>query len=170
MTTLLGVDLVGRPVLVAGGGPVAARKIAWLVADGALVHVVSPVLCETLADLVDGGTIRWSERTVSLDDVDGSWLVVAATGDAAVDRVLCARATSQRSFSICAGAADRGTARTPATSEHAGLRVGVVSTGRPDPARTASVRDALAAHLRSTEVDLGPRRPLRLLASGRMTA
>ena len=36
MTTLLGVDLVGRPVLVAGGGPVAATKAAALVADGAL--------------------------------------------------------------------------------------------------------------------------------------
>ena len=33
MTTLVGLDLAGRPVLVAGGGPVAARRVAALV-DG----------------------------------------------------------------------------------------------------------------------------------------
>lgn len=170
MTTLLGVDLVGRPVLVAGGGPVAARKVSALAGDGAMVHVVSPMLCEALVDLVDEVTVRWSRREVSLDDVDGVWLVVSATGDAPVDRAVCARATAGGTFSICAGAADEGTARTPAVLDHAGLRVGVVSTGRPDPARTASVRDALSVHLETADLDLGPRRPLRLLTSGRMTA
>ena len=51
MTTLLGVDLAGRDVLVAGGGPVAALKAAALVRDGALVRVVAPTLCEDLLGL-----------------------------------------------------------------------------------------------------------------------
>ena len=33
MTTLLGVELAGRPVLVVGGGPVAARRAQALLAD-----------------------------------------------------------------------------------------------------------------------------------------
>src|SRR5689334_21647904 len=114
MTTLLGVDLVGRPVLVAGGGPVAAAKAAALVADGALVHVVTPVTCEAMLDLVDDAAVTWSRREVTPDDVAGTWFVVAATGDSAVDRDLCARATAERVFSVCAGAAEHGTARNPA--------------------------------------------------------
>ena len=35
MTTLLGLDLTGRDVLVAGGGPVAARRAADLTDGGA---------------------------------------------------------------------------------------------------------------------------------------
>jgi len=158
MTTLLGVDLVGRPVLVAGGGPVAATKAAALVADGALVHVVTPIVCEAMLDLTRGPHVEWSQRDVVVDDADDVWLVVAATGDLAVDRALCARATARRVFSVCAGAAREGTARNPATTDHAGLRVGVVSTGRPDPARAVAVRNAVAAHLETADLDLRARR------------
>jgi len=38
-------DLHGRRVVVVGGGPVAARRAARLVEDGADVHVVAPALC-----------------------------------------------------------------------------------------------------------------------------
>ncbi|KGN41914.1 uroporphyrinogen-III C-methyltransferase [Knoellia aerolata] len=158
MSTLLGVDLVGRVVLVAGGGPVAATKAAALVADGALVHVVSPIACEALLDLVEEPTVTWSRREVRLDDVAGTWFVVAATGDSRTDRELCARATDERVFSVCAGAAADGTARNPAVADHAGVRVGVVSLGRPDPARVVSVRDALALHLATGDLDLRQRR------------
>ena len=37
MTTLVGLEVEGRPVLVAGGGPVAARRATALAADGAVV-------------------------------------------------------------------------------------------------------------------------------------
>ncbi len=158
MTTLLGVDLVGRAVLVAGGGPVAAAKATALVADGALLHVVSPVVCEVMRDLVEQPSVTWSEREVELADVAGTWFVVAATGDRRTDRELCEQATAERVFSVCAGSAADGTAANPAVADHAGLRVGVVSVGRPDPARVVSVRDALALHLEAGDVDLRQRR------------
>ncbi len=158
MTTLVGVELAGRPVLVAGGGPVAATKAEALVADGALVHVVTPVVCEAMLDLVDGAGVTWSQREVDVEDVAGTWFVVAATGDAEVDRALCRRATTERVFSVCAGASEHGTARNPAVTDHAGLRVGVVSLGRPDPARAVAVRNALAVHLASAQLDLRARR------------
>ncbi len=52
MTTLLGLDLAGRTVLVAGGGPVAARRARAMADDGAHVRVVAPQVCEDLRDLV----------------------------------------------------------------------------------------------------------------------
>ncbi len=155
-TTLLGVDLTDRRVLVAGGGPVAALKAGALAGDGAHVHVVAPQLCEDLRDLFAASPerLRWSDREVSAEDLDGVWLVVAATDDAAVNRELCAAATAQRIFSVCAGSAADGTARTPAMAEHAGLRVGVVSAGRPDPTRVVRTRNALSLHLQTADLDL----------------
>ena len=49
VTTMLGLELTGRRVLVVGGGPVAARRVQSLLADAARVVVVAPQLCEVLA-------------------------------------------------------------------------------------------------------------------------
>jgi uroporphyrin-III C-methyltransferase/precorrin-2 dehydrogenase/sirohydrochlorin ferrochelatase len=59
---------------------------------------------------------------------------------------------------VCTSDAELGTARTPATTEHADLLVGVVSTGHPDPRRATSVRDRLESTLQSGDVDLRARR------------
>ncbi len=155
-TTLLGVDLTGRPVLVAGGGPVACLKASALARDGAVVHLVAPQVCEDLADLLATGVGTWSRREATVEDIQDSWLVVAATDDPAANRRLCAAATARRIFSVCAGSARDGTARNPALAEHAGLRVGVVSSGRPDPVRVVRTRDALALHLLTGDLDLRP--------------
>jgi uroporphyrin-III C-methyltransferase/precorrin-2 dehydrogenase/sirohydrochlorin ferrochelatase len=126
---------------------------------GALVTVVAPALCEDLADRALDGTIAWRERDVVEDDVDGMWLVHAATGDRAVDADVCRWATDRRIWSVCASAAELGTARTPATLTHGDLSVGVVSTGAPDPRRSRAVRDQLAQVLVSGAIDLRRRRP-----------
>ena len=50
-------DLAGRATLVVGGGPVAARRAAGLVAAGARVTVIAPAICEDLVDLVAEGAV-----------------------------------------------------------------------------------------------------------------
>jgi uroporphyrin-III C-methyltransferase/precorrin-2 dehydrogenase/sirohydrochlorin ferrochelatase len=147
MTTLVGLEVAGRPVLVAGGGPVAARRAQALADDGAQVMVVAPRLCESLVDLVLNDTVTWRDRGVVRDDLDGMWLVQAATDDADLNAQLCRWATEQRTWSVCASAVELGTARTPATARQAGLVIGVASQGAPDPTRVAAIRDRLAAIL-----------------------
>jgi uroporphyrin-III C-methyltransferase/precorrin-2 dehydrogenase/sirohydrochlorin ferrochelatase len=166
MTTLVGLDVTGRPVLVAGGGPVAARRATALVDDGALVTVVAPALCEDLADRVQDGSIEWRDREVLESDLDGSWFVHAATGDPATNADVCRWATERRIWSVCASAVDDGTARTPATVEHGDLIVGVVSAGDPDPSLSRSVRDQLAQLLVSGAADLRSRRRRSPATSG----
>lgn len=166
MTTLLGLELAGRPVLVAGGGPVASRRATALASEGAVVTVVSPVVCEDLADAWAAGSVAWVDREVREADVDGMWLVHAATGDPRVDAALCDWATERRVWSVNAGAVDQGTARTPATANHSGLAVGVVSTGTADPARARAVRDVLVSVLELEPLDLRARR--RTDPSGRV--
>jgi siroheme synthase-like protein len=77
----LALKLEGRPCLVVGGGPVGARKAASLVASGAIVTVVSPELCEDLADL----PVRLERRRYRPGEAAGYRLVIAATGDPSID-------------------------------------------------------------------------------------
>ncbi|MGB3134716.1 MAG: NAD(P)-dependent oxidoreductase, partial [Candidatus Macondimonas sp.] len=51
--------LDAMPCTVVGGGAVAARKVAGLLAAGAVVDIIAPQLHPTLAALRDGGQIRW---------------------------------------------------------------------------------------------------------------
>lgn len=154
-TTVLGVDLRGRRVLVAGGGPVATRRARTMLDGGALVRVVSPEVTDELRTLVASGRVELHERAVTADDVEGCWLVQACTGDAAADEMLAERAEADRVFCVVASDVTRGTTRTPATASVAGMVLAVTSAGPPDPGRAVAVRDGLVALVRGGQVDLG---------------
>lgn len=72
-------DLTERPVLVVGGGDVAARKTAMLLRAGARVTVGAPVLAPELRELARQGRVNWRAGAYQSDWQDGAWLVVAAT-------------------------------------------------------------------------------------------
>lgn len=83
----LALDLTGRDVLVLGAGRIGARKAAQLVAAGASVRVVAEAIIAPLPE----GVISVAERAFALDDLEGAWLVVSATGsDAVNDEVVAA--------------------------------------------------------------------------------
>lgn len=86
-------DLAERPVLVVGGGGVAARKMPALLASGAAVTVVSPELRPELRENAREGRIRWIPRKYVEGDESGFFLVFALTDSAVVnDRVVgCAQ-------------------------------------------------------------------------------
>lgn len=167
MTTLVGLDLAGRAVLVVGGGPVAARRVAAMLEDGAQVTVVAPQLCEDLVDRVLADEVVWHRRPAQESDLTDVWFVHAATDDPEVNAQVCQWASDRRVWSVCASSAGRGSARTPATTRHAGLTVAVTSVGDPDPARAVAVRDQLADALTTGTVDLRHRRGGQ--GSGRVT-
>ena len=66
--------LHGRRVVVVGGGPVAASKLAALQAAGAEIHVVAPEIC---ADIEAAG-VAIERRGFEPSDLEGAWFVVAA--------------------------------------------------------------------------------------------
>jgi len=67
--------------LVVGGGKVAARKAAGLLAAEAQVVVISPVLCEQLELLAERGDVQVMRRGYRSGDLEGTFLVIAATDD-----------------------------------------------------------------------------------------
>jgi len=91
-------DLRARRCLVVGGGEVAARKARLLLRAGAHVVVVAPELGESLTALL-GSTLRHEERAYRSSDLDAVALVIAATDDREVNRVV-ARDASARNVPV----------------------------------------------------------------------
>ncbi|WP_254069746.1 uroporphyrinogen-III C-methyltransferase [Pimelobacter simplex] len=141
-----GLRLAGRRVLVVGGGHVAQRRVPQLIAVGADVHVVSPVVTPAIEGLVGSGEITWHERAFADADLDGTWYVIAVTDDRAVNDHVSQLCEEQRIFCVRSDDATLGTAWTPAIGREAGITVAVV--GNRDPRRSASVRDEIVAGLR----------------------
>ncbi|EIB96937.1 siroheme synthase CysG [Pantoea anthophila] len=74
-------DLSGRPVLVVGGGDIAARKIELLRRARARVQIASRELCPELQELLDKQELEWVATEFDPSQLDGVFLVIAATDD-----------------------------------------------------------------------------------------
>jgi uroporphyrin-III C-methyltransferase / precorrin-2 dehydrogenase / sirohydrochlorin ferrochelatase len=151
--------LLGRPVLVVGGGPVAARRAKGLLDAGARVTVVAPVASAALQELADAGLLTWEQRTYRPSDVDGVWFVQTATGDSAVDAQVSADAEAQRIWCVNASDHEASAAWTPAVAEVDDVKIAVNAGG--DPRRAMAVRDAVATALETGDLPLRRRRAAR---------
>jgi uroporphyrin-III C-methyltransferase / precorrin-2 dehydrogenase / sirohydrochlorin ferrochelatase len=77
--------LAGEPVLVVGGGEVAARKIDLLLRTSAKVRVVAPELIAGLAERVAAGEIVHVAAEFTPEHLDGVRLAIAATDKRAIN-------------------------------------------------------------------------------------
>ena len=91
-------NLVGKPVLVIGGGAVGIEKVSGLLRAGARITLVSPQLAPELAELRDAGELTHIARTWQPADLDlEPWaIVMVATDDGAVNREANAAARARR--------------------------------------------------------------------------
>jgi precorrin-2 dehydrogenase/sirohydrochlorin ferrochelatase len=71
--------LSGRQCLVVGGGPVGLEKVEGLLACDGAVTLVAPEAVPELAEHAREGSIRWERREFRESDLDGKFLVIAAT-------------------------------------------------------------------------------------------
>jgi uroporphyrin-III C-methyltransferase/precorrin-2 dehydrogenase/sirohydrochlorin ferrochelatase len=140
---LVGLDLAGRRVVVVGGGSVAQRRLAGLLAAGADIEVVAPHVTPAVESMAH--ELRWTGRPYRDGDLDGAWYAIACTDDPAVNAAVAAEAERRRIFCVRAEDAPAGSAVTPAVGRHDGLTVGVLAGRRPR--RSAAVRTALVEAL-----------------------
>ncbi|MBT2594618.1 uroporphyrinogen-III C-methyltransferase [Arthrobacter sp. ISL-72] len=148
--------LLGRPVLVVGGGPVATRRAKGLLDAGARVTVVAPAATSGLEELADGGLLTWEQRPYRTSDVDGVWFVQTATGDSAVDAQVSADAEAQRVWCVNASDHEASAAWTPAVAVVDDVQIAVNAGG--DPRRAMALRDAVATALETGDLPLRRRR------------
>ena len=139
-------DLRGRRGLVVGGGVVASQKIAGLLRSGADVTVVAPRAIETILRLAEEGRVTLRARDYSPGDMLGIDLAVAATGDAQVDRRVCADARRARALVNVVDSPAQSSFIAPAILERGDLQV-AVSTSGASPSFAVFVRDRLAAEI-----------------------
>jgi siroheme synthase-like protein len=132
--------LEGRVVLVVGAGEVAERKVASLLEAHARVRLVAPEATATLEGLAATGSIDWKRHAFEEADLEGVWLVFAATSDAATQRAVGEACGARRVFCIAVDDPSNATAYSGAVVRRAPFTIAISSRGAA-PALSRLVRE-----------------------------
>jgi precorrin-2 dehydrogenase/sirohydrochlorin ferrochelatase len=136
------VDFTGRKVLVIGGGVIGMRKAKSLVAEGAVVTVLTR---ELLAE-PPHGVAEVIVRSYEPGDLEGFVFVVAATGDGAVNDAIVAEANARATLINVVDDLTRGDTYFAALHRQGDVVV-AVSTSGAAPAFAQWIRDEIAKFL-----------------------
>lgn len=140
--------LEGKRCLIVGGGPVAESKLEGLLRSGAEVTVVSPALTPRLLEQARGGEVLWKARVFETGDLDGVFLVVAATGDENVNELVFREADRRNILCNAVDEPERCHFYYPALVQRGALQI-AISTGGLSPSLSQRLRKEL-------EVQFGP--------------
>jgi siroheme synthase-like protein len=150
----VGLVVKGRRCLVVGGGRVAARKIGGLLACGAAVSVVAPEVHVAIGELTDSGVIAAIDesplevqiRPYAAGEAAHYVLVIAATGDPAVDDAVYEDAQSAGVWVNVADDPSRCSVVLPAVARDGPVSI-AVSTAGASPALAGWLRDRIVEAL-----------------------
>jgi precorrin-2 dehydrogenase/sirohydrochlorin ferrochelatase len=77
--------LTGRRCLVVGGGDIGLEKVEGLLACDAQVVLIAPQAIEPLQELAAEGSIAWERREYRPEDLERTFIAIAATNDTDVN-------------------------------------------------------------------------------------
>jgi precorrin-2 dehydrogenase/sirohydrochlorin ferrochelatase len=138
--------LRGRQCLLVGGGEVARRKVERLLAAGATVAVIAPSLSPALQILWQRGEITWEKRSYREGDLEGFFLVFAASSDPVVNQKVGEEAHQRGILCNVVDCPAASSFLTPAVVEWEGLTV-ALSSGGKSPYLVGLLRRWLESHL-----------------------
>ena len=141
--------LEGRAALVAGGGAVAHRKVAGLLAAGAAVTVVAPKLSPPLAALAADRSITWLAQLATAEvfaSLPRALLVFCATDDRAANAAFGKAAKEAGALVNDATAPELCDFFLPAALRDGDLLF-TVSTGGASPALARTLKKRFAARM-----------------------
>jgi len=78
----------GKKVLVVGGGKIATRRILTLTNFEFEITVVAPNITNEIQQLADDGLVTHIQREFRNEDLDGKFLVVAATDKREINKYI----------------------------------------------------------------------------------
>jgi uroporphyrin-III C-methyltransferase/precorrin-2 dehydrogenase/sirohydrochlorin ferrochelatase len=122
-------DLSRRAVLVVGGGAVAERKVAALLGARAQVTVNAPTLTPQLQRWAAAGRIAHRRDAFREAWLERVWLVVAATSDGELNRLVATFAELRRIFVNVVDDAALSSFHVPAVVDRAPLTIAISSGG-----------------------------------------
>jgi siroheme synthase-like protein len=138
-------DVRGRRCLVVGGGPVGTEKAQRLIASGARVRLVSPQITPQLDAMVASRAIdEFHRRGYETADLEGCFLVIAATSDAAANQRVWRDGESRAILVNVVDVPDLCNFIVPSIMRHGELAV-AVSTGGASPVVARAVRRRIEA-------------------------
>jgi uroporphyrin-III C-methyltransferase/precorrin-2 dehydrogenase/sirohydrochlorin ferrochelatase len=88
--------LDGRDCLLVGAGKIALEKIGALLATGLRLRIVAPEAVPEIRQMAIEGAVEWIEKKWDPADLDGMFLVIAATNDSDVNQAVYKSATEKR--------------------------------------------------------------------------
>lgn len=132
-------DLEGRSCLVVGGGMVAAEKVRGLLECRARVTVVAPRIADELRTL----DVELVRRGYRQSDLDGCFLVVAATSISSLNRRVHADAEARSLLCNVVDVPELCSFILPAVVRRDPIAI-AVSTGGASPALAQRIRDDIA--------------------------
>ena len=135
-------NIVDKLCLVVGGGVVALRKTKSLLVCGARVRVISPEVHAELNALARNREIEWFARSFAEGDVQGAFLVFAATDNPEVQLLITREAAK---YSVLLNSIDdpgQSHFHVPAHFRRGKMLV-TVSTGGSSPALAKKIRQRL---------------------------
>ncbi len=132
----------GLDCLVVGGGAVAARKIGDLIECGARVTVVDPQPSDGVGRLHEEGAVRLERRSFEPADLDGTFIVYAATDDDDVNAAISKLARDRGIPVNAVDSPDDCTFISGATVRRGPLRI-AVSTSGASPKLAGAIRRRL---------------------------
>ncbi|MCE9924759.1 siroheme synthase CysG [Aeromonas media] len=138
--------LDNKPVLLVGGGEVAARKARLLLDAGARLTLVSPALDPELATLAADGEIEWLATEFEPAQLTGKWLVVAATDRREVNALVYQSANQAGIFANVVDDPKRSSFIMPSIIDRSPLMVAISSGGKA-PVLARLLREKLEALL-----------------------
>jgi siroheme synthase-like protein len=138
--------VAGRRCVVVGAGRIAARKIDALLAAGAEVHVVAPVLGDQVRAWRDEQRITVDERSFEASDLDDAWLATAATDDTAVNHAVFEAGSVRRVWVNSADDPDNCSVTLMSVIRRGDLVV-TVGTGGRSPALAAWMKERFTTEL-----------------------
>jgi precorrin-2 dehydrogenase / sirohydrochlorin ferrochelatase len=133
--------LEGKSAVVVGGGKVAERKVTGLLGTGSHITVISPQTTDELKRLASSGRIVWLEKSFTKEDIEGAFLIFAATNDTELNQYIKMAASDQQLVTI-ADDPEGSDFHVPSHIQRGRLSI-AVSTGGASPTLSRKIREQL---------------------------
>jgi precorrin-2 dehydrogenase/sirohydrochlorin ferrochelatase len=133
--------LAEKKIVVIGGGKVAERKVFGLIDTKANITVVAPEISSELQQLAKTGQIDWQAKTFSTEDIEGAFMVFAATNDKELNQKIKDAAKTCPLVTI-ADNPEESDFQVPAKVKRGRLTI-AVSTGGASPTLARKIRHQL---------------------------
>jgi precorrin-2 dehydrogenase/sirohydrochlorin ferrochelatase len=136
--------LEGRKCVVVGAGRIAMQKLQGLLDSGADLQIIAPLASLEIQELARNSTVTWTQAEFANEHLTGASLVIAATGNPAVNEQVYRAAQSRGVLCNSVDEPERCDFYYPALVRRGDLQIAISTAGK-SPALAQRIRKELEA-------------------------